>query len=37
LDDLERPYRTVLHDVASFGAHHGNLKEDRRTLWAAEM
>jgi len=29
LDDLERPYCTLLHKDASFGAHDGNVKKDR--------
>jgi len=37
LDDLERPYRTLLHNDAYFGAHRGNLKKDRRMLSAAKM
>jgi len=37
VDDLERPFRTVFQSTCVFGAHHGNLNEDRHILSAAEM
>jgi len=37
LDDLERPLCSLFENAYGFGAHHGNLNEDRHTLSAAKM
>jgi len=37
LDDLERPFLTLIQNTCAFGAHHENLNEDRRIISVSKM